>query len=66
MNKINNIEELRLELIAAFEMVKNDPKRVPQGKELGNIAGKVINSVKIQLEYAALRKETPDIPFLKV
>jgi hypothetical protein len=33
--------------------------------ELANVAGKMINSAKIQLEYYALRKETPSIPFLK-
>jgi hypothetical protein len=63
---MKNINEVRDELIEAFEMVKKDPRRVPQGKELGNIAGKIINSVKIQLEYSAQRKERPEIPFLNV
>lgn len=63
---MKNINEVRDELIQAFEMVKKDPRRVPQGKELGNIAGKIINSVKIELEYAALRREKPEIPFLDV
>ena len=63
---MKNINEVRDELIEAFDMVKKDPRRVAQGKELGNIAGKIINSVKVQLEYAALRKERPEIPFLDV
>jgi hypothetical protein len=33
--------------------------------ELANVAGKMINSAKVQLEYYALRKETPTIDFLK-
>ena len=66
MNKIKNVNDLTNELIEAFEMVKADPRRVPQGKELGNLGGKIINSMKIQLEYRKLRKETPDIPFLNV
>jgi hypothetical protein len=33
--------------------------------ELANVAGKMINSAKVQLEYYALRKETPSIKFLE-
>jgi hypothetical protein len=61
---INNIDDLRKELIGAFEMLKKDPKRAGQVGELANTAGKVINSVKIELEYASVRKERPEIPFL--
>jgi hypothetical protein len=32
---------------------------------MNNTAGKIINVQKIQLEYAALRKEAPVIEFLK-
>ena len=63
---MNNINQVRDELIEAFKMVKKDPRRVSQAKELGNIAGKIISTVKIQLEYAAQRKEKPEIPFLDV
>jgi hypothetical protein len=63
--KINNINDLRSELIEAFELVKGDIRRVPQGKELGNIAGKIINSCKLQIEYAQMKKEVVTIPFLE-
>lgn len=63
---MKNINELRNNLIEAFEMVKTDPRKVHQGKELGNIAGKIIHSVKIQLSYSAARKEKPEISFLDV
>jgi hypothetical protein len=62
--RIRNIEELRTQTIEAFEMVRDDPRRVAQGKELGNLAGKVISSAKLQLDYASARKEKPDIQFL--
>ena len=29
-----------------------------------NIAGKIISSAKVQIEYHALRKDTPSVPFL--
>jgi hypothetical protein len=64
MSKISNIDELRAELIAAFEMVKADPRRAIQTKEMTNAAGKVIGTVKTELEYAAMKKEAPNIPFL--
>ena len=46
-------------------MLKADPKRVVQVGELANTAGKIISSVKLELEYAALRKDRPQIAFLE-
>lgn len=59
-----NIEELRNELLAAYEWVKEDPLRASQVKEMSNAAGKVIGTLKVQLEYSHLRSEKPTIPFL--
>lgn len=64
MSKINNIEALRGELISTFEQLQNDPRRVVQGKELSNLAGKIIGTAKLQVEYASMRDEKPEIPFL--
>jgi hypothetical protein len=64
MSKPKNIEELRNGLLEAYEWVKTDPRRGPQVKEMVNASGKVINTLKVQLEYAALRKEMPSIEFL--
>lgn len=36
-----------------------------EAAELANIAGKMIKSAKVQVEYYALRKEAPTIPFLR-
>jgi len=33
---------------------------------MANLAGKMINSAKVQLDYHALRKDTPSIKFLHV
>lgn len=64
MSKPTNITELRNELIEAFDMVQKDPRRALQVKEMTNAAGKVIGTIKCQLEYALLKGEEPDIPFL--
>lgn len=55
---------MRQSLLEAYTMLRQDPKRVVQVGELANTAGKVIGTVKLELEYASLRKETPNIAFL--
>lgn len=64
MPKPSNIEELRDQLLDAFEDVKKDPRRANQVKEMTNAAGKVLGTLKTQLEYAMLRNERPCIQFL--
>lgn len=64
MSKPKDMTELRDQLLDAFEQLKGDPHRVIQVKELTNTAGKVINTVKSQLEYSLLRGEEPEIPFM--
>lgn len=59
-----DITELRDQLLDAFQWVKEDPRRANQVKEMVNAAGKAIATVKCQIEYAALRGEQPDIPFI--
>ncbi len=65
MNKPTNIKELRDDLLDSYAMLKDDPKRVVQVGELANAAGKIISSVKIEMEYSMMRNEVPDIPFLE-
>ena len=65
MPKLNNTA-LRDDLLNVYEELRNksiDPKLA---KELNNTAGKVMTSAKIQIEYANLRGEKPDIDFLNV
>jgi hypothetical protein len=71
MSKPRDLNELRDQLLDTFDQVRNDPRRVVQAKEVANVAGKVIATLKLQLEYAALqleydkqKKEQPTIPFI--
>jgi hypothetical protein len=64
MAKPKNIHELRDQLLDAYDWVKADPRRSNQVKEMANTAGKVIGTLKLELEYAMLRHEKPSIPFL--
>lgn len=62
---MKNITEVRAQLSEVFEMLKSGAIQPGTATELNNAAGKIINSVKVELEYYALRKEKPEIPFLK-
>jgi len=61
---MNNITDLRNELSSLFTKLKTGEIDAKQAVEMNNAAGKIINTVKVQLEYATLRKESPDIPFM--
>ena len=61
---MNNINELRKELAQTYKALKNGTANAKDVKELNNCAGKIINTLKVELEFAALRKVTPNIPFL--
>lgn len=63
--KPSNITQLRDELLSVFEDLKNGTVERVQAAELNNTAGKIIGTMKVQLEYHALRKEQPDIKFMK-
>lgn len=62
---MNNAHELRTELAAVFAQLKAGAIKPSEAAELANLAGKMIGSAKVQVEYYALRKEVPDIAFLK-
>jgi len=61
---MENIKEVRDELCLAFRNLKSGEMDVKQAEALSNMAGKIINTLKIQHEYSALREEKPDIAFL--
>lgn len=61
---MKNVIELRTELCEVFDKIRADEIDIIKAGELVNAAGKIINSVKLELEYAVLRKEIPIIEFL--
>ena len=61
---MENAVKLRSELSKVFNDLKAGSIKSKDAAELANLAGKMISSAKIQVEYYALRKETPDIPWL--
>lgn len=62
---MNNVNELRKNLLKLFHEIKAGSIDVKHATEMNNTAGKIINSVKLELDYADLRKEKPHIPFVE-
>jgi len=63
---VKNAEELRDQLAQTFSQLKSGAIKPSEAAELANLAGKMIASAKVQVEYFALRKESPRIKFLEV
>ncbi len=62
---MKNIEDLTRELCGAYEILKGDREYVPQASELANLAGKIINAQKVQLDYADQKGVKPKVKFLE-
>ena len=61
---MKNAEALRTELASVFAQLRAGAIKPGEAAELANVAGKMISSAKVQIEYYALRKEAPSISFL--
>jgi hypothetical protein len=61
---MKHISELTTELSSLYEGLKNGTVDVKVATEMNNTAGKIINAQRVQLEYADLRKEQPNIEFM--
>jgi hypothetical protein len=61
---MKHISELTTELSSLYEGLKNGTVDVKVATEMNNTAGKIINAQRVQLEYADLRKEQPNIKFM--
>lgn len=62
---MTTITDIREDLIAVFNKLRDGTMEAKDAFEINNTAGKIISSAKVQLAYAALRGEKPDIPFLQ-
>lgn len=61
---MKNVSELRDSLSQVYAELRSGAIKAKDAAELANLAGKMINSAKVQVEYHALRKDKPSIPFL--
>lgn len=63
---MKTIVDLREELIALFGQLKGGQVKPKEAKEMNNSAGKIINTLKVELEYSSLLGKKPNIDFLNV
>lgn len=61
---MRNVEELRNEMSAIFQELRDRKITPKEADSFSTIVGKITQSAKVQLEYYALRKEAPNIDFL--
>jgi hypothetical protein len=61
---MKNVSDLRAVLSKVFSDLQDDKINYHEARELAKIAGKMIGSAKVQLDYQHLRGEKPEIPFL--
>ena len=66
MKAMKNIEDLRNDLLSNYQKTKSGEIPVVLAKELSNSAGKIIATVKAQLEYNKYVGNTSEIPFMVV
>lgn len=62
---INNVTKLRASLIELYDQLLKDEIDLNKANRLTNCAGKIIGTVRIEMEYAHLTDITPDIKFMK-
>ena len=61
-----NILDLRNDLIKSYEELQSGKMSLRDAKEQANLAGKIMNSAKLQLEYNVYAKRQERIAFLEV
>ena len=61
---MKNLDQVRDRLSTIFDQLESGEIDAKKAAEFANLAGKMINSAKVQVEYYALKNETPNIQFL--
>jgi len=62
---MNNITELRRELAVVFTRLQEGGVEIKEADALANVAGKIISSTKVQVEYYVARGDKTRIQFLE-
>lgn len=62
---MQNITDLRKSLAENYEQMKAKKMDIKLGKELANTAGKIINSIKVEMEYNQMFDKKKKIDFLE-
>ena len=60
---MKNIKDVREELLKVFDELKSGELKPSVVSVLNDAVEKIIDSLKVELEYYSMRKEKPDIEF---
>jgi len=62
---MNNIKEVREEMCKVFTSLRDGTLTGKEAKEMNNAAGKIISTLKVEIEHALACNSLPNIPFLE-
>lgn len=62
---INNLTELRKDLLTVYNDLRNGTIPINEAKEVSNLAGKIIGTLKVELVYNLHRGRLPKMDFLE-
>lgn len=62
---MKNITEMRKRLATVFDDLEKGTIDPRVAKQMNNSAGKILYSIRVELEQASLRCEKPDVDWLK-
>lgn len=62
---MKNVTELRDELAKVFEGVRDKKTDPRDAAEMNNTAGKMINTLKVEIDYNMMMKNNKNIKFLE-
>ena len=65
MAEINNVKDLRDDLVTIYQSLRNGKIGLREAKESNNTAGKILNAAKLELEYNTFTKSKKKIAFLE-
>jgi hypothetical protein len=67
MKKVTNIEELRNDQLEVYQQLRSGEITRNDAKEAANVAGKIMNSIKLEIAYNhATKKSETIIPFMEI
>ena len=62
---MRNIHEVREEAIKVFQGLRSGEINAKEATEMNNCIGKIINTLKVEMQYAELAKVDANIPFMQ-
>lgn len=62
---MKNVTEMRTKLANVFAKLESGEIDTRVAKQMNNSAGKILYSIRVELEQAYLRNEKPDVDWLK-